>query len=1483
VSRLLEQPEPSVTDTPEPAERRPPRALGYALLALLSYLPPLLTAPGKVAADTKQYLYLDPSRMLGRTLNMWDEHIGMGTVTHQNIGYAFPMGPYYWLMNTIGVPDWVAQRLWLGTILFVAACGVLYLLRTFGLKGPGIVIAALAYMLTPYVLDYSARISVLLLPYAALPWMIAVIQKALREPKRGLAQWRYPAIFALIVQVIGGVNATALIFAGLAPVLWIFCSWIISRDVSFRRALGVTVRTGVLTVFTSLWWIAGLRMQAGYGLDILKYTETIDAVARTSAPNEVLRGLGYWFFYGQDRLGPWIEASTDYTQHLYVIIAGYTLVALGLLGGAFLRWRYRAYFVLLMLAGVLIGVGAFPYNDPSPLGALFKAAAQGSTVGLAMRSTGRAAPLVVLALAMFIGLGTNLLYKRFRARGHTALAFATPAVVVLLLLVNFPALYDGSYYGKNLQRPGEVPSYWQQAIKALSADGDQTRILEVPGADFASYTWGNTVDPITPGLTDRPYVARELIPYGTAGSADLLNAIDRRMQEGVADPAGLAALWRRMGIGSVVARNDIQYARYNLVPPRELARVLAQTPGLGKPTAYGPPSPTGTKGFEDESSLAAPPTDPQLAPVVVYPVTDPTPIARAEAVRGGLMVSGDGEGLVDVADIGLLDNNPGVVRYSASYPTADKLRAAVPDGTVLVVTDNNRLRARKWTAVRDNLGYTEEAGEADKPLTFDNGDARLPLFEGESANAETTTVDEGAQRVRASAYGNTITYTPEDRAAKAFDGDASTAWRGNAFGDARNQKLILDLDAPITTDHVNLAQPINGGRARWITDVELRFDGKDPVHAKLTDASRAASAAGQTITFPKRTFQQFEVVVKGTNSTRTNLFGQEDAVGFAEIRLRDQHAQQDVHIREIEQMPTDMLDALGAASAQAPLIYVMRRDATRPIPPRSQPELRIDRMFTVPTDRTISLGGNGSLSPDAQAAVLESALGVRDATRGGVTASASQSLPGCFTCRADAAIDGDPTTAWQTPFIVVAGQSASYKSAKPLSFDHMDLRVVADGRHSVPTRLRLDVGGQSRIVDVPPVTDQAQENASVPVHLTFAPLHGNDVKVTILATRDHRSKRFATGDTTLEPAAIAELGIPGLSLPAAPKTIDSGCRSDLVRIDGRPVPVRMTGPAPAPGAVMTVAMQTCDPADPAREPVIPLKAGRHVLTTARGKDLAWSVDRIVLASAPGGFPLPLLDGRVTNTTVTPDATPKMEVVKHGATSLRVKVSGAEVPFWMVLGQSQSAGWQAHVVGGKDLGASQLIDGYANGWLVDKQGDFEIQMDWTPQRQVWISIWISLIAVLACLAIIGLTWRRSRFAVATAADADVSLRWRAPLVDSSVRTRIIAPLVAGFVAGLAVAPWVGLLVALLTATIAWLPKLRAFVLLIPGVALFLTGAYIALQQYRFKFPSVFEWPTVFPKAPWIAWIAVMLLVGDVLVEVFRRRPRVVDLDDGDDPD
>jgi arabinofuranan 3-O-arabinosyltransferase len=101
-------------------------------LTLLASVPFLLSSPGKVSADTKQYLYLDPGRFLARAPYLWDAHVGMGTVPHQQIGYLFPMGPYFWLMDRVGVPDWVAQRVWLASITLVAALGARWLFRELG-------------------------------------------------------------------------------------------------------------------------------------------------------------------------------------------------------------------------------------------------------------------------------------------------------------------------------------------------------------------------------------------------------------------------------------------------------------------------------------------------------------------------------------------------------------------------------------------------------------------------------------------------------------------------------------------------------------------------------------------------------------------------------------------------------------------------------------------------------------------------------------------------------------------------------------------------------------------------------------------------------------------------------------------------------------------------------------------------------------------------------------------------------------------------------------------------------------------------------------------------------------------------------------------------------------------------------------------------------------------------------------------------------
>ncbi len=304
-------PPPSATSPPKGLRARirrldPVLSVATFVLAAATYIPSFLTKPGMIADDSKQYLYLDPGKLISSAISMWDPDVGLGTVTHQNIGFLFPMGPYYWIIQELHIPMWVGQRFWMGSLFFFAGSGVFFLGRLLGLSRWGCVAAGATYTFTPFVIDYIARISPIVMPWSALGWMLGFVILSVRR-----GGWRYPALFAIVIALVGGVNATSILLAGLAPALWIIHAVFVSREVPARRALGAVIRLGVLSAGVSLWWVAGLWAEGVYGLNVLKFTETIPTVASTSLSSEVIRGLGYWYFYGQDKLQPWTSAAPE--------------------------------------------------------------------------------------------------------------------------------------------------------------------------------------------------------------------------------------------------------------------------------------------------------------------------------------------------------------------------------------------------------------------------------------------------------------------------------------------------------------------------------------------------------------------------------------------------------------------------------------------------------------------------------------------------------------------------------------------------------------------------------------------------------------------------------------------------------------------------------------------------------------------------------------------------------------------------------------------------------------------------------------------------------------------------------------------------------------------------------------------------------------------------------------------------------------------
>ena len=213
------------------------------LLAAIAYLPALLTKPGRMPADTKLFLYLNPGRLISDAPYTWDTRQFGGWVPHQTIAYLWPQGPWYWVFDTLGVPDWVAHRLWIGTLLFLAALGVYWAARLLGMPKSGAVVAAVVYMLSPYLLPYVSRTSAMLLPWAALGWLVGLTIRSVTSHHR----WRHPALTALVLLSCSAVNATAVLMIAPAPILWLLHATL-QRTVSWRRALGAALRIGGLGI-----------------------------------------------------------------------------------------------------------------------------------------------------------------------------------------------------------------------------------------------------------------------------------------------------------------------------------------------------------------------------------------------------------------------------------------------------------------------------------------------------------------------------------------------------------------------------------------------------------------------------------------------------------------------------------------------------------------------------------------------------------------------------------------------------------------------------------------------------------------------------------------------------------------------------------------------------------------------------------------------------------------------------------------------------------------------------------------------------------------------------------------------------------------------------------------------------------------------------------------------------------------------------------
>ncbi len=561
---------------------------------------------------------------------------------------------------------------------------------------------------------------------------------------------------------------------------------------------------------------------------------------------------------------------------------------------------------------------------------------------------------------------------------------------------------------------------------------------------------------------------------------------------------------------------------------------------------------------------------------------------RTKSAAAPMVLDGDGEGVMDIAGAGLLDARR-LLLYAAPYEKDPKPLRELPKATSLVVTDSNRRRGVRWSGLSNNYGYTEQAGE--QPLLADPSDQRLEVFPESTDASKTVTVLDGVKSVRADRYGSAFNFQPESRASQAFDDHLKSSWLVDEGVIVGPHQLVVELDQPITTDHVNLIQYFDqSGKVRplkrFIRKVQLHFDDGHVVNRTLNQKSRDDRWPGRPL--PEADVLEVRDLVRrrrrrsGPDLGRARTAWASARSGWP-TRRRDRHR---CRVTETQRMPETLLGTLGKRSADHPLAIVMTRDGT-------MDRIALNREFTVPTARDFSLTGTARLGKEADDDAIDRAFGLPNAGAGGVTATSTSRLDQPAG-RASSALDGDPTTAWTSQVLELrAGLDVTLPA--PTTLDHLDLQIVTDGRHSLPRVLTItDEHGQSQVVTLPPLPNRTATGTTV-VPVTFGPLEGQQFTIAVTQARPLLRSALQM------PVGIAELGIPGVRRAAMPTELPGACQSDLVLVDGKPFPVRISGSTVDALARKPLTMASCDPAA-----TVALGPGRH---TVRVAALAGQPDR----------------------------------------------------------------------------------------------------------------------------------------------------------------------------------------------------------------------------------------------------------------------------------
>lgn len=1095
----------STVQAPPPAPVRPagttegppegPRSRRW-LLGFWAVVFVLLVAaqPGRQTFDTKLGVTTDPWQFVSDLGQLWHDRGGFGGIQDQYVGYLWPMLPYYGLTDLVGLPVWLAERLWLSLIVSVAFWGALRLAERLGVgNSTSRLLAAAAYALWPVFTTVVGSTSAAALPGAFLPWVLLP-----------LTNERYSARVAalrsaLVIPFMGGVNAAATL-ASLLPVgLYLLTRTPGPRQ---RRMIAWWV-PGV--ILATAWWVVPLLLLGVHGENFLPYVESSQTTTATMSATEALRGAGNWVAYlnfGE----PWLPAGWSVAASVLVILSSALAAGLGLAGLARRDMPERRWLVLTVLVVALITLAGYG----GVFGAPFHGVVQDwLNAGLApfrniyKFQTGPALALV-LGLAHLVGVAAQARGAR-RVRGRRFAPLIAAVLVVPGLLwpyLNGSVLQPGSFQ--------ELPKYWQSTADWLEKYSPDSRALVVPATAHGIHTWGTTVDQPLDVLAESRWAQRDYVPFGTPGNRRAMDAVEQALLTGGEVP-GLADYLSRAGLYYVVVRNDLDPDQIGAVPTTTVKRTLEQS-GYERVTGLGPTM-TGGRIAEDTPLQVEGLYARQRAVEIYRPAEDvPRPgQAGLKAIADTAVVSGGPESLLPLAA------DP-ELRDRATVLTGDN-HPGLGTPAVQVVGDGLRYADTRFGLVNANTSYTYTANERNPGGSVQEpGEKPKQILPVSGLGHQTVAELRGAESVTASTSGNWLFHLPQYDPVNAFDGDRSTAWAEGSAGSADGEWLRIDFDGgqdiPETFEVTPLPQ--DGVRSAP-TRVKVETERGSRSTNLQTDGST------QTVNARPGETSWLKITILDSAARHTGLVG----AGFSEIDIPG------VKVARMLRLPTDAKES----DASAEVVSLQRAaDPTGLSPTGTEPGLH--RTFATSRAGTYGVKATAVPVPGEELDKLLYEVAPEQQTRMTATADSTASLGAGISARN--LTDGDLTTAW------IAGDEPTIHLRWGDKWPVGSLVLApAGGLSTRPTQVEISSPDGAAIAGV-------DENGWV----RFEPITTDQLDITITETAPLTVHNPVADDDLQLPVGLTEAYVPALDQyrtpqPAPTRDFELPCgKGPVVEVDG---------------------------------------------------------------------------------------------------------------------------------------------------------------------------------------------------------------------------------------------------------------------------------------------------------------------------------------------